>query len=169
MSNSESAPLTSTERLSHFSKEPVLAVHSVEQSWRYGEPSEHEKPKGFWVSVDGEDDWAAWCAAESFGIGPIRHAVVLRPDARILRCRDKLDVLCLTERYGIPMPRYRWAGKAIDWAAIASEYKGIIIAPYVWECRLNDECNWYYGWDCASGCIWDAAAIQCVEPIREAA
>ncbi len=49
----------STETLSHFSDEPIVAVHSVDQKWRYGEPSEHEKPKGLWLSVDGEDDWAS--------------------------------------------------------------------------------------------------------------
>ncbi len=93
--------------------------------------------------------------------------MVLVANANILRCRDKLDVLCLTERYGIDVPRYSWASKAVDWTRIASEYQGIIIAPYVWECRLNDSCNWYYGWDCASGCIWDAAAVALIEPLQQ--
>jgi hypothetical protein len=25
---------------------------------------------------------------------------------------------------------------------------------------VDDNCGWYYGWDCASGCIWDSAAVE---------
>lgn len=156
--------------LSHYSAEPVLAVYSVEQTWRHGTPSEYEKPKGLWLSVDGEDDWAAWCESEKFGIGSIRHRVELASGANILRCSDALDVRCLTERYSIDIPgSYSWRHRAVDWHRIAREYQGIIIAPYVWTCRLEMDTNWYYGWDCASGCIWDAAAVACIEPVREAA
>ena len=26
------------------------------------------------------------------------------------------------------------------------------------------ELFWYYGWDCASGCIWDPAAVAEIKP-----
>ena len=48
----------------------------------------------------------------------------------------------------------------IDWKKVKSKYQGIIIAPYQWSCRLNLDSNWYYGWDCASGCIWDLDCIK---------
>ena len=33
--------------------------------------------------------------------------------------------------------------------------------------RLDMETRWYYGWDCASGCVWDASAVQSVEPLPD--
>jgi hypothetical protein len=28
------------------------------------------------------------------------------------------------------------------------------------ELQLDEFTSWYYGWDCASGCIWDVDAIE---------
>lgn len=69
--------------------------------------------------------------------------------------RSTVDVDGFTDEYAIdPGPQvYR-----IDWDAVAGTYQGIIITPYIWERRLGDSA-WYYSWDCASGCIWDPAAI----------
>lgn len=33
--------------------------------------------------------------------------------------------------------------------------------------RLDNRCTWYYGWDCASGCIWDKDAIEHYYLIKE--
>ena len=50
-----------------------------------------------------------------------------------------------------------------NWAPTAAQYAGVIIAPYQWERRLDgDASDWYYGWDCASGCIWNADAIASI-------
>jgi hypothetical protein len=59
--------------------------------------------------------------------------------------------------------------RSINWAGVAKDYQGVIIAPFVWDRRLHDAYSWYYTWDCASGCIWDAAAIERVEPLFTAA
>ena len=40
---------------------------------------------------------------------------------------------------------------------------GIIIAPYQWYCRMT--VDWYYTWDCASGCIWNLDAIESVNAV----
>lgn len=45
----------------------------------------------------------------------------------------------------------------MDWPTIAEKFAGIEIAPYLYQRRL--EALWYYGWDCASGCIWDKDVI----------
>lgn len=42
----------------------------------------------------------------------------------------------------------------IDWKAVAKEYDGIEIDPYQYERRFSEGFLWYYGWDCASGCVW---------------
>jgi hypothetical protein len=153
--------------LSHFSSHPLGEIRSVAQGWKGEHRSCYAKPKGLWVSVDGEQDWKEWCEAESFGIGSIRYRVHLVDEPRLLILPTPLDLDVFTERYG---REHRWGqgfiDTYIDWPSVAEEYSGIIIAPYQWA-RL--ELNWYYPWDCASGCIWNADAIARVEEYREAA
>lgn len=56
-------------------------------------------------------------------------------------------------------------GEKIDWFKVAEDYKGIEICPYLPEYRT--ESLWYYGWDIASGCIWDGSCIRKVELISQ--
>lgn len=149
-------------RLLHYTSKPLHAVHSVEQPAKVG--SRYDKPRGLWVSVEGEDDWATWCRAEQFGDvdAQMCYEIVLADDARILRLSSALDLHEFTHQHGFnPYPDSNLfsRGHAIRWADVACEYQGIIIAPYIWGCRLNNATSWYYSWDCASGCIWDADAI----------
>lgn len=48
---------------------------------------------------------------------------------------------------------------------IGARYDGIVITPYVWSMRLDRSAFWYYGWDCASGCIWNASAVAELVPL----
>jgi hypothetical protein len=56
----------------------------------------------------------------------------------------------------------------IAWDRLRERYQGLIVTPYIWERRLTmgngPDAMWYYFWDCASGCIWDPAAIASVTP-----
>lgn len=70
------------------------------------------------------------------------------------------EIDSFTHRYGIPG---FFGSPMINWPAVAIEYQGVIVAPYSWE-RRN---SWYYPWDCASGCIWDAAAIESITVDQE--
>ncbi|MEQ1888067.1 MAG: hypothetical protein ABL951_02670 [Alphaproteobacteria bacterium] len=54
-------------------------------------------------------------------------------------------------------------GLRMNWSAMANRYDGVIIAPYCHEKRCSLSAVWYYGWDCASGRIWNADAIERVE------
>ena len=54
----------------------------------------------------------------------------------------------------------------IDWPRLYELYDGIIISPYLYERRLGDTV-WYYGWDCASGCIWNVEVIKSIGVLRE--
>lgn len=54
----------------------------------------------------------------------------------------------------------------IDWKKVTEEYQGIIISPYIWQRRLAPHTMWYYGWDVASGCIWDTDAIEEVKLVE---
>jgi hypothetical protein len=149
-------------RLLHYSSDPIASVHSVEQR---EDVRRYDKPQGLWVSVEGEDDWRSWCEGEQFGspAEQICYRVELSAPARILRLSGSLDLLHFTEEYGFnPYADDRLFSKrdGIRWWEIAKQYDGIIIAPYCWQQRL--ELMWYYSWDCASGCIWNADAVECL-------
>lgn len=153
------------ETLIHYSRAPLCPLRSVEQ---HREPS--DKPRGLWVSVQGEDDWVSFCQGEEFRLDTLacEHAVTLAPGSRILRLANAADIDAFTRRHASDLGRLR--GWSIDWRAVAAEHQGIIIAPYIRSRRLDGGANWYYGWDCASGCIWDAGAIEAVSLLaREAA
>ena len=111
------------------------------------------KPQGLWISVLGEDDWPAWCRREEFCPEDLDyvHSVTLSRSASVLLINGKMEIETFYEPFGLP-------NGGIDWPKFAKLYDGIIITPYVWECRLS--VDWYYGWDCASGCIWNLDAID---------
>ncbi len=113
------------------------------------------KPQGLWFEVDG--DWQRWCKAEDWGKEwfVIEHFLEFDP-ARVLHLESAFTIDLFHERYAIPCGTLR-LGLTIDWPRVADEYAGIVIAPYCWERRM--EYMWYYGWDCASGCIWDLSII----------
>ena len=152
--------------LSHFSPRVIHRIYSASDVLaRAG----HMKPAGFWVSVDGEQDWPAWCESESFTDTEkqYHYRVALFPDAKVLHIKTAQELRDFSAQYGINGEYNR----KIDWLSVAKSYHGLIIAPYQWKCH-HDE-MWYYGWDCASGVIWDNSAIEYLklirEPVKEAA
>lgn len=142
-----------------LSKATLISKEQDENSYLFG------KPRGLWVSVQGEYDWAEWCQGEGFSISPMAYQIKLKKDAEILYLTSPAEMEEFQEKFGrrgTPFFIERWV---IDWTRVASKYQGIIIAPYHWECRLK--MDWYYGWDCQSGCIWDRSAIQSVQRMLE--
>lgn len=124
-----------------------ITLHPVDQK---AEPD--MKPLGFWYEVDG--DWRRWCSDEQWGIEARHlHAVELGDTkVLVLDTLDKLDAF--HERYAKPLRgmSLEHRSDAIDWMTVSRHYDGIEIAPYQWGRRFG--WLWYYGWDCASGCIW---------------
>lgn len=161
--------------LIHYSNEQLTDIRNGSQRPSFGAAVWHkfDKPVGLWVSVLGRQDWASWCRGEGFRATRRQAAsrIQLRADAKVLRLSGAADLDEFTKRYGrdVVWGSRPWVDRAIPWDRVACDWQGIIIAPYVWERRLHDGTEWYYGWDCASGCIWDAAAVQSVEHIRAAA
>lgn len=156
--------------LRHYSaapiKEPIRSTPQLDVEYYW------PKPSGFWVSVDNHPDqldepmgWADWCRAEGYGLRALecQHDVALAPNARILLLTGARDIDAFTRTYGKTLSLHS-RGNYIDWRKVAKKYQGIVIAPYIWSRRLHDSTGWYYGWDCSSGCIWDAAAIASVAP-----
>lgn len=154
--------------LSHFSNKPLGKIRSVPQD---GETGNLFKPRGLWVSVDGETDWPAWCKSENFGNpdGQYHYRVDLSDDAKILFLKTANDIRGFTKQYSashpaIPSSPYTMF---INWVEVAKKHAGLIITPYQWSCRMEEDTSWYYPWDCASGCIWDGTAVAGVELLRK--
>lgn len=143
-------------KLVHFSPIPLDYISpSVQSSYP------DMKPSGFWVSDEDEDSWSDWCVRNAPDyLSPIPHLVTV--DGNILYLRKEEDIDAFTFCYG----KNFGSIQAIDWHTVAEEYDGIIITPYQWGKRFE---HWYYGWDCASGCIWNPKAItgiQVLQPIK---
>jgi len=136
------------------------------------ETPEHyfHKPWGLWVSVEGENDWKEWCTSEDFQRSrlQVENVIELKPDANLLRLRSPGQLDEFTKQYGVVSRLAQqhpglFTERVIDWPRVAGEYQGILIAPYQWSRRMERTTSWYYGWDCASGCIWDVDAIEGVK------
>lgn len=158
------------EKLMHYSDKPIDLER---RQYTQREPHSFGKPEGFWVSVQGEDDWPSWCEGEECFLDRLTqaHEVTLAGEANILRITTSDELVRFTEQYAVQTEwerRFDWKRNnkrqwPIDWREVAPLYDGIIIAPYQWQNRSS--VDWYYGWDCASGCIWNLDAIASVDLI----
>lgn len=123
------------------------------------------KPKGFWFSNDTcEHNWEKFCRAEHFWLESLKFK-------KTFKFTDSANVLIITnlQEFDSFCNSYVVRDDAhlgflstynIDWEAVAEKYDGIYIPDYYWERRLDESSGWYYGWDCASGCIWNLSAIE---------
>ena len=157
-------------KLSHYTDRPL----ELDRERTYVQPDRpfaHQKPRGFWVSVDGPDDWKDWCIGEEYGLDSLTHrtVVALSPTANVLVLDSVAKLLSFTvgfskldAAYAHIEERLRPGMSGIDWPTVAEQYDGIIITPYQWQCRMLDTTSWYYGWDCASGCIWNLDVLSVV-------
>ena len=165
--------------LRHYSS----TVVKLDRTHRYRQSDRDLKPHGFWVTIPGEDDWPTWCRQEQFAEHRLRfeHEVILRPNAniRVISTPEQLDAFtdefrtkegephwsdAITSSYRVTSGYSEygyWRKNYLDFTKIKPMYDGLIIAPYLWTRR--HEYMWYYGWDVASGCIWNLDAISSVK------
>lgn len=145
--------------LEHYTRHPLEFDREKTYDQR-----ESFKPVGFWVSVQGEDDWPSWCRSEMWNVESLenRAVVELDPAANVLMLETPFAMLEFHTKYEKPSAERYWNKGYIDWSAVAKDYDGIIIAPYQWSLRLSTKLLWYYTWDVASGCIWNLNAIKSV-------
>lgn len=131
------------------------------------------KPRGLWISDESQYGWRKWCEEEQFRLGALSHehevtlAVGTQP---LLLLTTAAQVLGFSMRYGY-QEDYGTRGQAfeiehtgIDWAAVREDFAGVFITPYQWELRF--ELDWYYGWDVASGCVWNLSVIDSLVPME---
>lgn len=162
MANAAVSDLT----LIHYSS---LPVKNYRPTFQYLTPL--HKPQGLWVSADGYGDtWRDYLlSVERDGDYPFAQKIELRRDAKILRLRNLREMEDFTTSFA-PDSEYRHFG-LIEWRRVADEFSGIVIAP--WQPDFRFQGNglhsraWYWGWDCACGCIWGDDAVETVgEPER---
>lgn len=148
-------------KLIHYTNEPFdLEPRNYDEE----ELSRHAKPNGLWVSVEGEYDWFWWCIEGAYYLDclAVSYEVFLKEDANILHLKTADEIRAFGKMYQVPS-KWPWVEGDVSelrWSEIKEKYQGIVIAPYQWDCRMADETGWYYGWDCASGCIWDLDCIK---------
>lgn len=136
--------------LTHFSHEDFKYDPARSYS---AKTRDNFKPWGLWLSDENaEMSWKKWCEGASFGLERLKKEVKFECDTStwaVLKNTD--EILTFSRKYqyqpfadkGIPF-------KSLDWEKIKTEYGGVLITPYNWECRMGAETFWYYGWDCAS-------------------
>ena len=140
----------------HYSTRPITGLRSRRQDSKRWTAY---KPVGLWYGVGG--DWRRWCCAEQrdWIEGKWVYRVCLGR-ARILRLSTVSEVLAFDREYGVPI----WPGLQFaqpDWNRVSHQWDGVEIAPYQGELLL-----WYYGWDCASGCVWNSSRGVTVRLLR---
>jgi hypothetical protein len=148
----------------HITHEPLTAIHDVPQRPPTERAGGLGKPLGLWYAVGWA--WVEWCRSEMPEWAKGVRAYRLTLDrARLLCLVTEYDVLAFGREYGCDP--YHMGGRLgtmhIDWPRVAQRYGGVEVAPYHWRLRYgtaDDDCMWYYGWDCASGCVWDARVVQ---------
>lgn len=145
-------------RLVHYAAAPVVAVHSVSQE--RPDRDMHPKPQGLWVSVEGDDGWREWCIGEDWNLESLTHEhdVTLADDARLLW----IGTVAAHDAFTCEFGKVGHGLMLIRWPDVAARWQGIVIAPYIYARRSDLGAYWYWGWDCASGCIWDARAIAAI-------
>ncbi len=122
-----------------------------------------DKPYGLWVSDDNAvQDWLSWVKGENFNVNKyiVKNKITINKQAKILLLSDFDDLVHFTANFKFENPN-SWTG--IKWQKVEKIYDGILITPYIWKGRFNNKTPWYYGWDCASRCIWNHKAIKDVQ------
>ena len=171
-----------TNKYIHYAFEPLNKLKNVPP---IDQSENGMKPRGIWFGIG--SSWKDWVDSEYGNDLPTdvkniydtkfptqtQTALVLKKGAKILRITNAKQLDDFTRKYpgedeyltvdksGVMGQEARWQpGQMINWQKVAKDYDGIIIAPYIWSRRLSDHTMWYYGWDVASGCIWNIDAIR---------
>lgn len=115
------------------------------------------KPSGFWYGFG--SDWIDWTRSEMpEWTGKYIYAVDT-DNTNVLQIKTHMELMQFNREYsqGLMSQIYE-EGEAIDWKKVASKYDGIEINPYQFKAR--QQYMWYYGWDVASGCVWNLSGVK---------
>ena len=125
---------------------PIEQLRSVSPE----EQREDAKPYGLWYACG--LDWIRWVSWEMpHWLTPYIYGIdVDLSDMKVIETDRTLDAF--TRMYA--SSKY-----TIRWSEVAEVYAGIEICPYIDSRRMTSSTSWYYPWDVASGCVWEAEAV----------
>ncbi len=171
--------ITSDMRI-HISKYPIYELEK-----RHYNQGPNDKPQGFWYGFGKE--WINWIESED-PKRKIEHVYEVDIDgsnilkiknyselaeftkehvyevdidgSNILKIKNYSELAEFTKEHGSGIRENPRIIFFIDWYTIGLRYDGIEINPYIWQARLDTKFLWYYGWDIASGCIWNLDKVK---------
>ncbi len=160
-----------------YAQDKMRVHHSRKGSRSGGEPQVNgfsqvigTKPDGLWYECqDGSSEsWETFCTwnlTDGANRYDSTYNVVLKDDGYyILHITNESDFEKFQKMYSVNHPAdpdgTKGFDKVIDWPRVAEHYAGIEICPYLSNKRHDDDAFWYYGWDVASGCVWDPKGIE---------
>lgn len=127
------------------------------------------KPTGLWLSDENEEEsWKWFCEEDAGWFDKVKYRAdfYIKNDANVLILDTLYKIVKFAETYSSPPWMNITATINIYWDKVKQLYSGIIISPYQWNLRFQPGFLWYYGWDCASGCIWDLSVLEEVKDER---
>lgn len=151
----------------HMSDSEEIHFNSVTQEISLENPASIiGKPSGLWYGFG--TSWLDWCNLEMPGWVCDYYYEIVLDQSKILTISSieqfdqfEREFLSLSE---ITDNRFALRLGKINWVKVSKLYSGIEIVPYLYERRL--ESMWYYGWDCASGCVWHSDAVIAIKKLN---
>tara|TARA_R100000541_G_scaffold16363_4_gene26042 strand:- start:2680 stop:3180 length:501 start_codon:yes stop_codon:yes gene_type:complete len=134
---------------------------------KYMQEDYGSKPNGLWYQIN--DSWEEWCKHEMPSwLGPNNRGAykvnikIDKSNLLVISTLEEFDSFHETFCTYNPNNRFRPTKSDINWKKVSSLYDGIEISDYFYQRRMDDNCEWYYPWDIASGCIWNTDIIKVV-------
>lgn len=155
--------------LTHWSEQPLKYI-APRYSGALCRNFYCQKPHGLWLSDESANvSWKSWCEDEEFRLNTFAYRTDFEVDlTKVLLLQCELDILNFTDEWAdVEQTRYKnyeFTDYIIPWDRVGQRYYGILITPYIWECRLTLKTAWYNPWDCASGCFWNP---KCLTKVSE--
>lgn len=116
------------------------------------------KPRGLWYAIG--TSWIDWVRNEMPDWeGDYIYKLQLNSN-NILFLKTYDDLVSFTQKYS---DEQSLDTTNINWERVSNEYSGIEINPY--QSKARYDILWYYGWDIASGCIWNKNALNTINRI----
>lgn len=121
-----------------------------------------------WYQVG--DGWEQWAAGNSEGwLHEVRTVLAVDP-TRLLQIHTAQECGDFQKRYTarhLPQMQVLGSyllGRSINWPAVMAEYDGLELTGFTYDWGIGwgagthgTGSEWCYGWDCASGVVWNAA------------
>lgn len=143
-----------------MAKRSILPLHfpvkQQEEPWM--------KPNGLWYAVGLE--WIEWVEGEMpHWMGNVFYKIEVNPN-KILHLKTRIEIMEFSAKFRADKGQLATVSRdlMIDWKSVAEIYSGIEISPYQYSLRFTF--MWYYGWDVASGCIWEKDGIKSIKKIK---